>query len=490
MATHTTAKISKQLQDHLGLVFDLRQQSYEGILQKIGGGIRGSDIARSVSRICILASSSRGGTSVTAEMLQWQGANCNDATRRLLAFPGEEKPHLILAGLAFPGRQEVFDDLTFEDAESSRRVALLFEEMASEIGYPMAHCDDLGLYARQLCRRLLLQWPLHFVQLDPKNSVRVLQNCLESYFPLGYSDGIEGRQRVLAACVRAFPFIRASFYDCGDSHDQSDVELMDDGTWSVEETPFVVPPPWHNATLAEFRQGVLLLRDPSNAWRLPFWRGVFKDHVMAILHLARDPRESVQGLCDGWNYPFGFQTLPWGSPLRISGYTTPKERAASWKFHRLNFSVDRSLHGLLLNHEQVNLVDICAHQWRSAHSSILADSRQLSLHRIVTNFSQLRSQPEQCFAAICAALDLEISRSGNDYARTFASRLTMPTEGKSSLYRRDRWRISCFNSRITELSLNGYFDEEWHGLGQLPLLSLDAPQAASAVERQFAVSTF
>src|SRR5690349_10602855 len=75
--------------------------------------------AHGVPRVCVLASSSRGGTSVTAELLQWQGSNCADAGKRLLTLPGEEKPHLILAGLAFPSRDERFDDLSEADAQSS-----------------------------------------------------------------------------------------------------------------------------------------------------------------------------------------------------------------------------------------------------------------------------------------------------------------------------------------------------------------------------------
>jgi hypothetical protein len=116
-----------------------------------------------------------------------------------------------------------------------------------------------------------------------------------------------------------------------------------------EEPPFIIPPPWHNATAADIPQETLLLRDPSNAWRLRFWNAVFSTQEMVVLHLIRDARESIQGLCDGWNYSFGFQTLPSSAPLHIPGYTERSiNPSVAWKQHRLNFSVDRQLSRKLL----------------------------------------------------------------------------------------------------------------------------------------------
>src|ERR1700681_4577627 len=99
-------------------IVKLRRQAWGRIVEHLAGERSGREVALTerVRRVCVLASSSRGGTSVTAEMLQWQGADCDEEDGRLLTLPGEEKPHLILSGLAFPTRPERFDDLDAEDA--------------------------------------------------------------------------------------------------------------------------------------------------------------------------------------------------------------------------------------------------------------------------------------------------------------------------------------------------------------------------------------
>jgi hypothetical protein len=427
--------------------------------------------AQHTPRICLLASSSRGGTSVTAELLQWQGADCNEPSQRLLTLPGEEKPHLILAGLGFPARHEYFDDLTETDAKEDL-VSLLFDEIASEVGYPMARCNNLWLYATQLYRRLLLQWPSDLTKLKTEEAITLLARSLQLRFPEGYCDSLRNRRQVLAVCVRCFPFIRPSFYDCWRVRSTEDLTLLADGPWSIEETPFVLPPPWHNATPQEIDQGCLLLRDPSNAWRLGFWRSIFPKQRIDILHLIRDPRESVQGLCDGWNYPFGFQTMPSERALSIHGYTdTASLGGSDWKQCRLNFSIDTTLSRKLLDeHRAMTLVEICAHQWRRAHESILTEAQRFGFHRTVVNFAALRETTERTFRGICAALDLDSSQSGLDYARSFPERWIMAT-APALRAGHERWKTSGFATEIRAVASSGYFDEVALDLGMARISS-------------------
>jgi hypothetical protein len=367
---------------------------------------------------------------------------------RMLTLPGEEKPHLILSGLAFPTRRQPFDDLDASDADE-QSLGHLLGEMASEVGYPVAQCADLWLYSVQLYRRLLLQWPLHMIQLESRAAVRALADALRRAFAGHYRDSAVNRRRVLECCADAFPFIRPSFYDCGPSKAIRDIPFLKQGPWSFEETPFVLPPPWHNATYEELAQGTLLLRDPSNAWRLGFWRTAFRNADMLILHLVRDARESIQGLCDGWNYPFGFQTLTSNTNLSISGYTGTS-MADAWKQRRLNFSIDRQLsRQLLQERRQMTLVEVCGHQWRVAHERILADSQELSLPRIPIHFSSLRHDPVSAYRKICAATSLVASPSGISYATSFNSRWVMATvPAHAASY--ERWMKSPYATAIRE----------------------------------------
>jgi hypothetical protein len=452
---------SEEVRARVGSVLKLRRLAWEKIRRMENHYAEDGEttMAHWLPRVCVLASSSRGGTSVTAELLQWQGADCTNPRGRLLTLPGEEKPHLILAGLAFPSRPERFDDLTEADARTVC-VSSLLEEMTSEVGYPMVSCDNLALYAVQLYRRLLLQWPLLLTSLEMESAIAHLSQELRAAFPNGYHDSVTSRSQVLAACIRCFPFIRSSFYDCWYARSVDDLAGMAGEYWSIEEPPFILPPPWRNATAVELEQGCLLLRDPSNAWRLRFWCTVFDKQRMNVLHLYRDPRESVQGLCDGWNHPFGFQTMPSAEALTISGYTDNTNREGSeWKRHRLNFSVSRSLSRKLIDErQQMGLVQICAYQWRDAHEHILAETKRLGLTRTIISFADLRRNPSEIFRRICEAVRLECSGSGITYAQSFSDRWVMAT----TLVRHaghDRWRISQFSADIKRLVLSGYFDE-------------------------------
>ena len=440
-------------------VAHLRRQAWRRIQQHLGWTQpgEGSLLLSTVPRVCLLASSSRGGTSVTAEFLQWQGADCDRAAGRMLTLPGEEKPHLILSGLAFPTRQQRFDNLDSSNADEPFRTRLL-AAMTSEVGYPILHCTDLDLYSIQLYRRLLLQWPLHMIALDQRAAIGALAHALRGAFGGRYCDSVSNRRRVLDCCAECFAFIRTSFYDCSAVKHIGDICALDQGAWSLEETPFVLPPPWHNATAEELADGTLLLRDPSNAWRLGFWKAIFSIQEMVVLHLIRDVRESIQGLCDGWNYPFGFQTVPTDAPIRIAGYTEHSSNGdAAWKQYRLNFSVDRRLSRQLLEERQpVTLVEVCGHQWREAHERILVDADKLSLRRIPLQFSALRRDPIGVFNRICTTAGLEISGSGIAYAKSFPSRWVMATVIAPEASH-GRWRHSPYATEIRKIAAQREF---------------------------------
>jgi len=433
-------------------------------LQGLGDSSPGS-FTDVLSRICILAASSRGGTAITAELLQWQGTDCDNANGRFLTLPGEEKPHLILAGLAYPSRQERFDDLDESD-NLSENVSVLLEEIGSEIGFPISFCDNLELYAAQIYRRLLLQWPIQFALIDVEDGILKLTHELKLIFPGGYSDSSINRMLALNACVKCFNFIIPDFYDCWNVHEADYQKLSKGDCWSIEETPFIFPAPWQNAKIDDIQAGTLLLRDPSNAWRIPFWRSVFKKQKLEILHLIRDPRESVQGLCDGWNYRYGFQTMPSFTLLDIAGYTdisnTPED---DWKKVRLNFSICKNLSDkLFIDEEQMTLVEICSLQWKDAHETIIAQSNSFQLNRVVINFSNLRLHTLETFRQICIALNMEQSRSGVNFANSFVDHWVMTTPlAKNSSF--DRWKWSVYSSEIKHLYEAGYFDPTLNALG-------------------------
>ena len=417
-------------------------------------------------RVWILAGSSRGGTSTTAELLQWQGSGNVDPQLRLLSLPGEEKPFLVLSGLAYPTRSAPWDDLTATDLTASSR-RCLSGELASEIGSPWDGCSDMRLYAVQLYRRLLLQWPEQLLRLDLDECVDRLEQALRRAFPDGYRDSATASSKALCACVQSFPFIQPAFYDCWVGERSAAPAALSGEAWSIEETPFVLPPPWRNATSVDIEHGCVLLRDPSNAWRMGFWRAMFPDCQMNVLHLVRDPCESVQGLCDGWNHPFGFQTMPANESVRICGYNehTSIGTADKWKRHRWNFSISRFLHSRMIRHHSgIDLATVCALQWLDAHESVLASATTHRVRRTVFSFSRLREAPPDAYQELCDLMQLEASEGGRSRSESFEQRWVMSTasSGRDS---HKRWRSSRFSRDIEALLTSGFFDPTWSRLG-------------------------
>jgi hypothetical protein len=114
--------------------------------------------------------------------------------------------------------------------------------------------------------------------------------------------------------------------------------------------------------------------------------------------------------------------------------------------------VDRSLSRVLLEEQRpMTLIEACGHQWRAAHERILRESGRLRLSRIPVSFLGLRSNPPDSLMRICSAADLEMSRSGLNYADSFQSRWVMATVIAPGLSHA-RWRQSPYASEIREIA--------------------------------------
>ena len=82
-------------------------------------------------------------------------------------------------------------------------------------------------------------------------------------------------------------------------------------TCVIEEPPFVCESPWACALDGAAVDRPLLLKSPSNAYRLDFLRALFPNAEITVLHLIRDPVASVTGLMSGWlHHGFHKHRLP------------------------------------------------------------------------------------------------------------------------------------------------------------------------------------
>ncbi len=315
-----------------------------------------------VRELVLLVSSSRGGSSVFSEAL-----------RRLpgtLHLRAEINPFLRVAGFGWPDSGEDSDALT----PSSRGDADAFaRQLAWDIGAHADHQPDLD---RDLAWRLRVQWPA--LPLDDDALLKLIREVTGAP-----ADDLVGfHLRLLQRVRAAWPGLNPHAYDLDRGALLAafpDVRPPDGppGAVVLEEPPFVAIGPWRRATAEELATRPLVVKAPSNAFRLSWYRAMFPQARVRLLHLVRNPAAAINGLYDGWRSG-GFHAWDVGEDLAIAGYTDHQPRSRRWWKYDLppGWRAYRSR----------PLVDVCAFQWRAAHEAVLASN--LGLERRVFAFER------------------------------------------------------------------------------------------------------
>ena len=289
-----------------------------------------------VRDLVLLVSSSRGGSSVFAEGLR--------EIPGLLHLRAEVNPFLRVAGF------EGDDDRLAPDAPGD--ADLFARELAYEIGHRTPSQADLAL---DVAWRILVQWPDRAWDLDALvAAIRTVpfSSDLDAYHlavigRLGLEPHFYDVDRELLATL--FP--------------NRPIPLGAPGPTLIEEPPFVCISPWHRASADEMASRPLVIKTPSNAYRLEWFRAMFPSARVRLVHLVRNPAAAINGLVDGWRY-HGFHSRRVEAPLDIEGYVDvrPGDRRW-WKYDVLpgwRELVDRPL------------PEVCAAQWCGAHEAVLA----------------------------------------------------------------------------------------------------------------------
>jgi len=322
-------------------------------------GPRLPDFIHSVRDVVIIASSSRGGSSVFSETLR--------SSPDLMHLQAELNPLLTLARL-HPLDTGGIDDHIAVDTPFDREV--LDRELALDAGHRQTGPVDLDRWATDLCWRLMVQWTA--VDWDPEQVRDWLAQAWTEV--LGDRSPADGLPEGTLADVHLAFIARAR-----SAHRRVDPRMWDLAASSldarfadlpshaspplgpiVEEPPFVTVGPWVRA--AEGLRRPLIIKTPSNAYRLAFLKALFSTARFRVLHLTRNPAASINGLVDGWSYR-GFHAHKVRPSLDISGYSDKRPIDANiWKYD------------LAPGWRQVAdrpLEEVAAHQWVTAHQHIL-----------------------------------------------------------------------------------------------------------------------
>lgn len=344
-------------------------------------GLPAPDVLAAAREVIVVASSSRGGSSIFAEVLRRSGS--------LLHFRAEVNPQLRLHGC------EGGDD---DHVPADHPVpAGLGPALGADCGRPTDRLDDdaaIDAFAAEIAARLVLQWPELPVRGDDvRADVRAVlaDRWASDWAPGHFADAQAFYARLFPTFATRWPGFHAAAYDL----DRSKIAGAS-GPFlpvaPVEEPPFVLPLPWRHATPAELASTPLVIKTPSNVYRLGWLRRAFPAARVRVLHLTRNAAASINGLYDGWRFA-GFHSHDVGG-LRIGGYSDVVPGGERW------WKFDRPPGWRAWT--QAPLEEVCATQWVSAHRAVLADADP---DRFRLRFEDVLGAPGRQSAAMDALAD-------------------------------------------------------------------------------------
>jgi hypothetical protein len=359
-----------------------------------------SDLTSRVRDLVLVASSSRGGSSMLAEMFRY--------SPDMVHFQAELNPVLRLAKLNFP----VSGDSDHLNADNLNYLSPVLRgeleaDIAQDAGSMTNTVDDFE-FVLAATWRLLIQWPS--LDFDIPDLLEIGSRTLRHIrLSLGWEPGrIVDASIFLIALLEDLRALGADvdpyFYDLpGHSVGRSRKVSVSGGPpcdFLIEEPPFVVPRPWRRADSSDIAAKALVIKSPSNAYRMDFLRALFPNARIRVLHLTRNPAASINGLFDGWRH-HGFHSHRMPEPLSIEGYGI--DRPAERKWWKFDLPPGwREVTGL-------PLLNVCAFQWRSCHQAILADTAGIGSDYLRVRFEDLTRDPGSrtaVLARIAAWLDI------------------------------------------------------------------------------------
>lgn len=329
------------------------------------------DFRSSVKNLVIIGSSSRGGSSIFTEILR--------CTRELVHFRAEINPFLLLSGLTYPESgfdSDQLSDQGWDTPELQRKCTQLGQRLAFDAG--LADSLDLRepeIYQRfvaDLLWRLVIQWP--FVPFDCELLSRMIDETFSEvrrvykWSEMGFENLQLFHALLLCKINALYPEVNPYYYDLDPEYIRKYCKHVEPrsgppGAFLIEEPPFVPIYPWRSVTNELLRNCPLIIKTPSNAYRLPFLKRLFPNASVRILHLVRNPGAAINGLYDGWRFN-GFFSHRLSSELQISGYT---DVFSEWGTDYWKFDLPPGWRA----YTNRRLEEVCGFQWRSSHQAIL-----------------------------------------------------------------------------------------------------------------------
>jgi hypothetical protein len=377
--------------------------SVEDLRRRVDELTRPEPVDRFLSRVhevIIVACSYRGGSTLLAELLRH--------SRDLLHLSVEIHGALQLAGLGFPDSGTGCDRLDATHAQAN--LSVLERELAHDIGQPVRRLalDGLDRFISDLTWRLVMQWPQEAIA-EREVSDHVRRTLRDPpYLDAGINEANVERFN-LEVLRKLQPAHHSMNPYCYDIAPAVVAQAQPDGRCSPgphspvigEMTPLTLARPWRHASSEEIATKPLVIKTAANAHRLPFLKALFPNAHFRVIHLVRNPAAAINSLHDGWlSHWFFHQRVD--VPLAIQGYSDAFPWGGSWwKF---------GFHPGWMEAADRPLVEICAQQWRTAHTAVLdfaadtdADLRRIRYEDLIGP----AARRQQVFEGIAVWLGME-----------------------------------------------------------------------------------
>ena len=314
-----------------------------------------------IKDVLVILSSSRSGSSYLYSLLK--------QVPGIFGPRGELTPFYKLNGI-------VKDDRPSERIPPGGYSGENLQDLKRDIIYDLADTDDLDfsididtdIYALDVALRFIMQWPC--TTFDIESLIRIIRRTIHDADPI--RDTHRFYIDVITAMNELYPHINPHYYDIPSRYipDRWPKPWGPHSTFTVEDSPLIMARPKRHRE--DVRNGILVLKTPTDSYRVDTLRAMFPCARFHILHLTRNPAGCINGLYDGWldrgffsrNMSFveGFEGLD------IKGYSN----AESWSRQWWNYDLPDDWQALRSKH----LEEVCAHQWISANEQILTVLRE------------------------------------------------------------------------------------------------------------------
>lgn len=332
------------------------------------------DFRTAVTRLVVIASPFRGGTSLLTELLRY----ADD----LLHFQAEMQPILRLAGWTYPENGAGSECIT----ELVGDTQLLEWELGSDIGNPVREWNsiDWHRYAQDFLWRWIVQWPELPVGLaDVDGMVQKALDDLAAGRLAGRSDPVRAVSLAMLKMLAERSQAANPFYV-----DVSEAEIRDilpdlsrpagpHGRTVLEFAPLAIPQPWKTVTRDDVEHTTVITKTPVNVYKMLALQEFFPRADIRVIHLTRNPGAAISSYREAWLSPWFFNA-PVDVQLRIDGYTDPRH---PWSSNWWKLDFPPGWQGLVHR----SLEQVCAAQWCASHTAVLnflAENRHIPVFRL------------------------------------------------------------------------------------------------------------